>query len=144
MKTNKSTKIFAILLVLLTAALTGCANSSSSSDSKKETKYTVETGNCVKSVYEGYLMSLESFPNLTSDNIKAFRDHFYNHTEEGTYEKKEGLSASAVKAILHQDLMPGSTPEEELEITDFMGNNLTFINVTDVNPYVTWVYIVKE
>ena len=142
MKTIKSTKIFAILFVLLAAAFTGC--SSSSSEESKETKYTVETGNCDKTYYEGFLLSLAANPELTTDSMKAWRDHFYNHTREGTYVKNEDYSAKAVKALLHQDLIEGSTPEEEVEIAKELGNNLTFINVTDVNDYVTWVYIEKE
>ncbi len=148
MKTNKSTKIFAILFVLLATVLTGCANGAEN----EETKYMVETGKLPWSYYDGFVLSFEQNLDLPFNftAIKSWRDHFYNHTEEGDYEKQKDLSASAVKAILHQDLMPGDTPEDVIEKTNSIGNMVTFINVTVTDPnkvtpadYVTWVYIEK-
>lgn len=145
MKTNKSTKIFAVLFVLLAAVLTGCANESSSGEDKgKEATYKVELGDVALEVYTEYdnwRYGSSPSPTISFDVLKAKRDELYAKTLEGTYQDKGKLSASDLKAFLMENGQEEEVVSDTIKFANECGNEITALFTDKTYAKVTWVYI---
>jgi hypothetical protein len=145
MKTNKSTKIFAVLFVLLAAVVTGCANSSSGDDEKKEKTYKVELGDLTLNDYMEYQTWRFDETRVTSyDILKAKRDELYSKTLEGTYQDKGKLSASDLKAFLMENGQEEEVASDAIMFANKCGNEITAVFTDKTYAKATWVYIEKE
>ncbi len=145
MKTNKSTKIFAVLFVLLAAVVTGCANSSSGDDEKKEKTYKVELGDLTLNDYMEYQNWRFDETLVTSyDILKAKRDELFSKTLEGTYQDKGKLSASDLKAFLMENGQEEEVASDAIMFANKCGNEITAVFTDKTYAKATWVYIEKE
>ena len=145
MKTNKSTKIFEVLFVLLAAVVTGCANSSSGDDEKKEKTYKVELGDLNINDYMEYQNWRFDETLVTSyDILKAKRDELYSKTLEGTYQDKGKLSASDLKAFLMENGQEEEVASDAIMFANKCGNEITAVFADKTYAKATWVYIEKE
>lgn len=145
MKTNKSTKIFAVLFVLLAAVITGCANSSSGDDEKKEKTYKVELGELGFDDYMEYQnWRFNETLETSYDVLKAKRDELYAKTLEGTYQDKGKLSASDLKAFLMENGQEEEVASDAIMFANKCGNEITALFTDETYAKVTWVYIEKE
>ena len=139
MKTNKSTKIFAVLFVLLAAVITGCANSSSGDEEKT---YKVELGELVFDDYMEYQNWRFNETLATSyDVLKAKRDELYAKTLEGTYQDKGKLSESDLKAFLMENGQEEEVASDTIKFANECGNEITALFADKTYAKVTWVYI---
>ncbi len=145
MKTNKSTKIFAVLFVLLAAVITSCANSSSGDDEKKEKTYKVELGELGIDDYMEYQNWRFNETLATSyDVLKAKRDELYAKTLEGTYQDKGKLSESDLKAFLMENGQEEEVASDTIKFANECGNEITALFADKTYAKVTWVYIDTE
>ena len=144
MKSKKLTKLLAMLIALTAVVITGCSNAASESGSSPAPVYKVEYGRMEKSYYETFMSNMGNGQNFNFQAYQNLRTDFKdNHTIDGTYVAQSNYSYAALKALLRRDLQAGLTPEGEIEGVDFLGNNITFIDVTQGTDWVTWVYIEK-
>ena len=145
MKTNKSTKIFAVLFVLLAAVVTGCANSSSGDDENKEKTYKVELGDLTINDYMEYQnWRFDETLVISYDILKAKRDELYSKTLEGTYQDKGKLSASDLKAFLMENGQEEEIASDAIMFANVCGNEITAVFADKTFTKATWVYIEKE
>ncbi len=142
MKTNKSTKIFAVLFVLLAAVFTGCSNASSGDDKKT---YKVEQGDVANADYMEYqTWRYDTKPVLSFDVLKEKRDSFYSKTIEGSYKDKGNLSDSDLKAYLMENGQEEKVAESAINFANICGNEITVFFSDKTHKKVTWVYIEKK
>ena len=140
---KKTTKIISLLLILAASIFTSCSTPAASGDpsSNSQQNYKVEYGRMSKDYYNTFISSLGEGSDFNSAAFRSTRDDFKNnHTIQGTYTAQSNYSRAALTALLNRDLWAG-TAEDELSVIDFMGNNLTFIDVVDSTDWVTWIYI---
>ena len=143
MKTNKLTKILAMLFALLAVLITGCSTPSSDGGSDDDSTYKVEIGAVSCDDWMAYQNWRSSGPILSYNVLKQKRDTLYSQTIDGTYENKGRLSAADVKAYLMQYNYSETAANDCIEFADRCGNELALLELNSSTQEITWIYIEK-